>query len=114
VGRAEVLDILRTAAGGPHDLQAVTPDAVFTVRTYCTEPLYSPDLVHTFARRNKEPAGQRVAPPSRPPIVSQVRTSPLGLSAGVVANDLCGRDYFRARVTIEKEATCTVYSNVGI
>lgn len=53
VGRAEVLDILRTAAGGPHDLQAVTPDAVFTVRTYCTEPLYSPDLVHTFARRNK-------------------------------------------------------------
>ena len=75
---------------------------------------YICDVVHTFARRNKRTSRSASRPPSRPPIVSQVRTSPLGLSAGVVANDLCGRDYFRARVTIEKEATCAVYSNVGV
>ncbi len=38
---------------------AVAPDAVFTVRTYGTGPLYGPGLVRKSAAASREPAGQR-------------------------------------------------------
>jgi len=49
VSRADVLDIPRPAMGGVHDLHGLRPDAVFTVRTYGTEPAYGLGLVHNFS-----------------------------------------------------------------
>jgi hypothetical protein len=42
---------------------AVTRDAVFTVRTYRTRPLYDPGLVANPLPPRRVPAGQRDAPP---------------------------------------------------
>ena len=43
---------------------AVAPEAVFTVRTYGTRPLYGPRLVRKFSFPNSKPAGQRAAIPA--------------------------------------------------
>ncbi len=45
---------------------AVAPDAVFTVRTYGTRPLYGPGLVADLLTVSQEPAGQSDVPAENP------------------------------------------------
>ena len=55
---------------------AVAPDAVFTVRTYGTRPLYGPGLVRkSSSREPRTRRSQRRASPE-PRIVSQLRCNP--------------------------------------
>jgi ribosome-binding protein aMBF1 (putative translation factor) len=74
---------------------AVAPDAVFTVRTYGTGPLYGHGLVRKSA--SAKPATRRSAQPDHrePQIVSQVRNG--------MARRTGGERYFEARAASRPE-----------